>query len=47
MPTPKKNEEKGKYISRCVKYCVTKEGMKTKQALGKCYGMWRQKHKAK
>jgi len=40
MPTPNKGEEKSAYISRCIKYCMDKEGIEQKAAVGKCYGMW-------
>jgi len=45
MPRPKyprENEDKNNYISRCVKYLMDKEGKSQKQALGQCYGMWRE-----
>ena len=44
MPKPRKNENKQRYISRCVKQ-VMKEGKTQKEALGKCYGMWDTYHK--
>ena len=44
MPKPRSGEEKNKYISRCVEQ-VMGEGRTQDQALGKCYGMWRQRLK--
>jgi len=41
MPTPRENEEKSDFISRCVKE-VMDEGKSQEQALGQCYGVWRQ-----
>lgn len=46
MPKPKKGEKQSDYVSRCVKYVMKKEGATQKQALGKCYGMFRH-HKKK
>ena len=43
MPEIKKGERKNKYISRCVKFVIDKEGKTQDQALGKCYGMWKNK----
>lgn len=45
MPTVKPNEDKNKFISRCVKQMMH-EGKTQQQSLGACYGMWRQ-HKRK
>jgi hypothetical protein len=42
MPEVKPNESSRSYISRCVKQ-VMSEGKTRDQALGKCYGMLRQK----
>ncbi len=42
MPKVKPKETQSHYVSRCVKE-VKKEGKNTKQALGKCYGMYRNK----
>lgn len=43
MPTPRKNEKKQHYISRCIKYRREKENkdekMEKTQAI--CYSMWR------
>lgn len=44
MPKPHKDEKKSSYISRCVRE-VMKEGKSQEQALGQCYGMWRQHEK--
>ena len=41
MPKPKPKETEGKYIPRAVKYMMTKEGLSQDKALGKAYGMWR------
>jgi len=41
MPKPQAGESEKAYISRCVKY-VMKEGKTQNQALGQCYGMFRQ-----
>jgi len=43
MPTPNKGEERGHFVSRCVKE-VMGEGRDQQAALGKCYGIWRQSH---
>ena len=42
MPEVKKGESSKAYIGRCVKQ-VMAEGKTKDQALGKCYGMLRQK----
>lgn len=47
MPNPNKNESKEKYISRCVVHLMKKEGKTNQQALGQCYGMWKQSKKRK
>jgi len=39
---PEAGESENDFISRCVKY-VMAEGLTQDQALGKCYGMWKQK----
>lgn len=41
MPEPRKGESKGAYIKRCVSIVHGEEGVPMRQALGKCYGMWR------
>ena len=46
MPAVKPGESEKSYISRCVPY-VMKEGKTKEQALGKCYGMYRQARKKK
>jgi hypothetical protein len=44
MPAPPRSgESKSAFIGRCVKYLIG-EGKSQDQALGQCYGMWRQKH---
>ena len=40
MPKPRKGEKKNNYISRCIRK-VRHEGTGQKQAVGKCYGMWK------
>jgi len=44
MPEIKPGETEKEWIPRCVSYLRTKEGKTKEQALGKCYGMWKQKH---
>ena len=44
MPDPKKFKERSAFISTCVKE-VMSEGKDQKQALGKCFGMWKNKEK--
>ena len=44
MPEIKKGETLKEWIPRCVAYLMKKEGKTKDQALGQCYGMWRQKH---
>jgi len=41
MPEVRKGEKQSDYISRCVKQCMA-EGLNQQQALGKCYGLYRQ-----
>ncbi|MFH2075567.1 MAG: hypothetical protein ABIJ57_09510 [Pseudomonadota bacterium] len=41
MPTPNINETEADYIARCVPI-VMAEGKTQDQALGQCYGMYRQ-----
>ncbi len=44
MPTPKKDEKKGDFISRCMEYVSKEEDKKdwTKEhKLGYCYGIWK------
>jgi hypothetical protein len=41
MPTPNANESEQDYVARCVPVCM-KEGLTQDQALGKCYGMYRE-----
>jgi hypothetical protein len=40
MPTPKAGESEKDYVARCVPV-VMREGKTQEQALGKCYGMYR------
>lgn len=44
IPGPEKNEEKNKYISRCIKFLMD-EGRPQKQALAICYDIWRKEMK--
>jgi hypothetical protein len=45
MPDVKPNEKQSEFISRCVKE-VMNEGKPQKEALGKCYGIYRQAKKS-
>ena len=47
MPSVKPNESEQAYVSRCVKYVMDKEGLSQKQALGKCYGMYKNHKRGK
>jgi len=38
IPSPEKNEEQDKYISRCISSIVDEYGQE--QASGICYGQW-------
>jgi hypothetical protein len=44
MPEPKAGESQNNFIARCVPI-VMDEGNTQDQALGKCYGIWRQSKK--
>ena len=44
MPEPKAGESQNDFIARCVP-AVMDEGKTQDQALGKCYGIWRQSKK--
>jgi len=46
MPSVKKGESSKSYMSRCIP-TVKKEGANQKAAVGKCYGMYQSKWKAK
>ena len=48
MPTPSKNEEQSKFISRCIPI-VLKEGTAkdSKQAAAICHSIWRESKKTK
>lgn len=46
MPRPAKGETKNNYISRCIRV-VRQEGEGQKQAVGKCFGMWKHYTKKK
>ena len=43
MPHPRRGEGRAAYISRAVRYMIKVEGLSQKHALGKAYGMWRQR----
>ena len=43
MPTPNDNETREEFISRCIPY-VMDEGKTRDQAMGMCYGIWKQHH---
>ena len=45
MPEPRKNETEEDYIGRAVSYMIKTEGLSQKHALGKAYGMWRERQK--
>jgi len=45
MPAVKKGESRNAYVSRCVPYCMKKEGLSQKAAVGKCEGMYTYKKK--
>lgn len=42
MPKPGKAEGKNEFISRCVSQVHGKEGKPMNEALGQCFGIWRQ-----
>ena len=43
MPRPQPNEDKSKFIQRCIRAIRKEDGHKDMDAvLGKCYGLWRQ-----
>jgi hypothetical protein len=44
MPNPGKNEKQSEFISRCVPILMD-EGKTQNQALGQCYGVWKQAKK--
>jgi len=44
MPSPQKNENKSKFIGRCVKV-VMKEGKKQDKAVAICYSIWEKRKK--
>jgi hypothetical protein len=46
MPSVKRNESSKSYLSRCIPI-VKKEGSTQKAAVGKCYGLYKSKWKAK
>ncbi|KKM22147.1 hypothetical protein LCGC14_1628350 [marine sediment metagenome] len=43
MPKLRKGESKSAYIKRVVRYMMKVEGLSRDKALGKAYGMWRNK----
>ena len=44
---PFNSESKSAFVGRCVAYLIRKEGKTQDQALGQCYGMWKQSKKKK
>lgn len=46
MPAPRKNEQKDKFISRCIRQVIN-EGRESKQAAAICYSIWRESKKEK
>jgi len=46
MPTPRKDEEQSKFISRCISIVIG-EGVEKDQATARCYSIWRESKKAK
>lgn len=46
MPTPSKGESEKSFIARCVSQ-VIKEGKPQKEALGRCFGIFRNSKKKK
>lgn len=45
MPSPpRKGEKENNFISRCVSYLMKQEGIPQKQAIARCYSMWRKAH---
>lgn len=40
MPRIRKGESKGDYMRRCIPYVMRREGLKHKEAVGKCSGMY-------
>lgn len=47
MPTPRKDEKKSEFISRCIEYVVEKEGKKQEQAVAICHSIWKNKKEKK
>lgn len=48
MPTPKPNEKKEDFISRCIRYVMKNEGITDRaHAWQKCNGIWEQSKKKK
>jgi len=46
LPKPSKNEEKSKFISRCISFAV-RDGMEQERAIAACHTQWRNKMKSK
>ena len=42
---PVKGEKKTKFISRCIRYLMKKEGKDHSQAAAICYSMWEERNK--
>lgn len=47
MPEIEENESRKRYVSRCMKYVIEKEGLKKGHAYKKCNGMYDQYLKRK
>lgn len=47
MPKPKGGEKEEDFIGRCVSEIIHEGKLTQEQALGKCYGIWRQGGKSK
>ncbi len=47
MPSVKPNEKRSEYVSRCIAFVTKEEGLDSKQAAGKCFGLWKQHLKNK
>ena len=41
MPRPRPDEEKKEFVARCISEIVRKEGLKTDEAVRKCFKIWK------